>query len=348
MAEYLLDKTDNEVVVATRRTSHDNLVNLNDVMGHPRLSIRTVDLADANSITALVRDEKPDYLLNLAGSTFVPDSFNSPAQVLQVNAVSLVYILEAVRQFAPYCRVFSAGSSTEADCKSVYAVSKIAAGALCRVYREKYGLYIVHGVMANHASPRQSEVFLPRKVAKGVARIARAFKKGEAFEPIELGNLDAQIDISASEDFVDGIWRMINQPCLPTGKLNSMSEDQFVQSCLRYRMWMPKDYSLASGELHTVRELVEKAFAAAGVWGQWNGDDVNETYGTDYILDGGVYPGSGVWKTLVKINPIFYRPLDTPAKAGDSSAIQRELGWSPKITFSQLIERMVKVELESC
>jgi GDPmannose 4,6-dehydratase len=348
MAEYLLRETEHEVVVATRRTSHDKFDNLAAVLSHPRLRLATVDLNDAHSITSLIQTEVPAYLINLGGSTFVPDSFNSPAQVMLTNGVALIHILEAVRQFAPACRVFSAGSSTEADCKSIYAVSKIAAGALCKVYREKYGLYVVHGIMYNHCSPRQSEVFLPRKIAKGVARIACAIKEAKPFEPIELGNLDAQIDISWSEDFVDGIWRMMNQDVYRTDRPRCPRGVEYMAGDI----WGPNkypdisNYTLASGELHTVREMVEKAFAVAGwealTWIKPNDPKDEYLKGVAFID----YQGAlcSQTHTLVIVNPAFYRSLDA-TRPGCIFATRKELDWSPKTPFNEIVKRMVEAEL---
>jgi GDPmannose 4,6-dehydratase len=324
-----------------------------------------VDLADAQSITALIRNEKPDYFVNLGGSTFVPESASSPASVLTVNSIALIHILEAVRQYVPHCRVFSAGSSMEAECSSVYAVSKIAAGNVCKVYRERYGMYVVHGIMHNHVSPRQAETFVAQKVARGVARIAKAIKEGKSFDALELGNLDARKDFSHASDFVDGIWKMLNQVAFSNGRPDSVSEEEHTNTWLRARGWSPKGYILCSGELHSVRELVEKAFSAANIIDiqtnqgpqgnqqvqvRWIGEGTKETYQLGgmqtCVSESGWDSSWGYWKDLVRINPSFYRPLDTPTQPGDSSAIRRELGWSPQVSFDDLVGEMVKAAME--
>lgn len=355
MAEYVLDNTPHGVVVATRRTSSDRLDNLRQALANSRTRLATVDLNDAHSITSLVQTEKPDYLINLGGSTFVPDSFNSPAQVMTTNALSLIHILEAVRQYTPSCRVFSAGSSTESTGGSVYAVSKVAAGGICRVYRERYGLYVVHGILHNHCSPRQSDLFLPRKVAKGVARIARAIKEGKPFEPIELGNLDSQIDVSWAGDFVDGIWRMVNQethrPGYPVYDPSWMCRphDTYVDRSILEPPPPLKDYTLSSDSLHTVRELVERAFEAADIPGVWGYDVGFKGPLSDPMADAYVRTKQGPHGilgigTLVRVNLALYRPV-TVTHPGDSSATRRELGWAPTMSFDQLIAHMVRAEL---
>lgn len=356
MAEYLIENTSHQVVIGVRRTSRDNLENLSEVVQNERVKIVTVDLADAHSITALVKEERPDYLINLAGITFVPDSFNFPAHVFGVNAVSLVHILEAVREYVPNCRVFSAGSSTQEGGKSIYAVSKVAAQGICKVYRERYGMYVVHGIMHNHTSPRQNELFLPAKIAKGVVRIAKAIKEGREFEPLELGNLDSQIDISSALDFVRGIWMMMGDSTPHV---------------------TPHDYTLCSGELHSVREMVEKAFKVIngiplsyrgnGNWHNPTNDPLKEVYELGYIggqlnqetrsfepvtevpgkirRDPTHISGLGWNRTVVRLNPAFYRPTE-PMKPGDSSAIRRELGWEPSMSFDDLVKWLVESEME--
>ena len=368
MAEYLLEKTDNEVIVATRRTSHDNLTNLSDVMGHSRLSITTVDLADANSIMGLIRETMPDYLINLAGSTFVPESANSGALVMQVNAIALIHILEAVRQYTPYCRVFSAGSSMQADAKSIYGVSKEAAQGICKVYRQTYGLYVTHGILNTHTSPRQNESFLPAKISKGVARIAKAIKESVAFDPIEVGNLDSVRQWAAAQDVVDGIWRSLNQSfpagagiLAPNQIVDGLSSEDYNHRLLSRYL---SDYTFSSDRPHSVRDLIEKAFGTANIIKiqsdqgpqgnqqvqlRWRGEGASEVYELGgmqtCVSESGWDSSWGYWKTLVKINPAFYRPLDVISAPCDSSAARRELGWEPKMSFNQIIQEMVRADM---
>jgi len=352
MVEYLLENTDNTVIVAIRRTSQAILSNLKGVLDNPRVKLVTIDLNDVHSITSLVRDERPDYFINFGASAFVPDSWNSPAQVMQTNAISLIHILEAVRQFAPECRVYSSGSSeqwgnviyTPQDEKhpprprSIYGVSKVAAGMICKVYRESYGLYVVHGILLNHESERRQEHYVTRKITKGVARIARAIKDGKPFAPLELGNLDAKRDWSHSADFIDGIWKMINQEEYRTPRLNASvgTDDPNVSRSILH------EYVLASGETHSIREFVEKAFSAAGIKGRWDNPMQKPDMEKYAWVPNGAYANLTF---LVTVNPTFYRPADVDLLQGNASAARRELGWSPKVSFDQLVERMVRHDL---
>ncbi len=337
MAEYLLENTDCEVIGTTRRTSQPILNHISHLLGNPRFKLVNLDLNDVHSIFTLVKNEQPDYFINFGASTFVPDSWNSPASVMQTNAVSLIHILEAIRQHAPSCRGYSSGSSeqngdvqtatqnelTPPRPRSIYGVSKVAAGQICKVYRESYNLYVVHGILSNHESERRQKYFVTRKISSHVARIKNALDKNEKFEPLVLGNLEAKRDWSHAEDFVVGIWKMLNQP------LGSE----------------PKEYVLSSNETHTVREFIEKALKVAEIpFIDANPDrtapvknDVANALQVNYTLPNGT--------PLVVVSREFYRPSEVELLHGDSSLARKELGWQPKVSFDQLVERMVKNDI---
>ena len=183
-------------------------------------------------------------------------------------------------------------------------------------------MFAVHGLLFNHEGIRRGRQFVTRKITMGVAIIDEIINDVEnwrsrhgttpVFKPIELGNLDAKRDWSDSEDFIKGIWLMLNQ------------ND-------------PKDYLVASGEMHSIREFVEKAFAAAGFDGEWVGEGVEERY---------VYRKNDWEVTLVKINPDFYRPAEVETLMGDPTDAFGELGWTPEGNFDTLVEKMVKHDIK--
>ena len=199
--------------------------------------------------------------------------------------------------------------------RSPYGAAKASARHIVKVYRESYNLYAIQGLLYNHESERRGEEFVTRKITKGVARVLKCLKNNENFEPIHLGNIDAKRDWSHAMDFVEGIWLMLNQN-------------------------KPNDHLLSSGETHTVREFIELAFKEAGIEGVWdfvNGKDpVNEEFLTTY--DNSVV-------TLVKINPEFYRPAEVDLLWGNSSKARKELNWNPKISFKELVKRMVERDI---
>jgi GDPmannose 4,6-dehydratase len=333
MVEYLLKQTDAKIFGMIRRTSNPNFVNCKEFINNERFQLVYGDLSDSVSIDNLVRDIQPDYFINLAAQSFVGCSWDIPLQTFDANATGVARCLEAVRRFQPHCRFYSAGSSEEfgdvsyspqdinhpIKPRSPYGASKAAARHLIKVYRESYNLYAVHGILFNHEGTKRGPEFVTRKISLGVAKIYHAIKNNKTFSPIELGNLDSKRDWSDSEDFVDGIWKMLNQKT-------------------------PKDYILSSNETHSVREFVEKSFKEAGIQGFWHGKGTSEEFSvtTDYALKNDV--SSSV---LVKINPKYYRPAEVELLFGDSTLARKELGWNPKISFDNLVSRMVKFDIDN-
>jgi len=334
MAEYLLslydefgcEKHDYEIYGMMRRSANPNLKNIEKIKNHPRFNLQFLDLGDSASIDAAVKEIEPDYFINFAANSFVGVSWKMPEQVMNANALGVLRCLEAIRKFKPDCRFYSAGSSEEwgnvdyspqdinhpIKPRSPYGASKAAARHLVKVYRESYNMYAVHGILFNHEGTKRGEEFVTRKISKGVARIKNTLDsmifEEETPDPIELGNLDAKRDWSDSRDFVEGVWLMLNQDS-------------------------PKDYILSSGETHSIREFIEKAFAVAGIKGCWHGEGLDEVF-----VDGD--------QVLVKINPEFYRPAEVDLLLGDSTPIRKELGWEPKISFDKLVESMVQYDLD--
>jgi len=299
LAELLLAKG-YEVVGVVRRTSHDSYERIGHLLD--RVHIVPADLLDQHSLTTVVRDAKPDEIYNLAAQSFVPTSWTQPVLTGEFTALGVTRLLEAVRLAYPAARVYQASSSemfgkvretpqretTPFYPRSPYGVAKVYGHLITVNYRESYELFAVSGILFNHESPRRGLEFVTRKVSDGVARIV----KGKARE-LHLGNLDARRDWGFAGDYVDAMWRMLQQP-------------------------KPADYVVGTGETHAVRELCELAFSHAG-------------------LD---------WKQHVKVDPRFVRPAEVDALQADPSKAVRELGWTPKTSFADLVRMMVDADLE--
>lgn len=332
MVDYLLKNTDYIIFGGARRLSTENHDNIKHLENNPRFVLVNFDLTDAHSIYNIVENLKPDYFINLAAQSFVGSSWDFPYQTWECNTSGVIHILEAIRQYKPTCRFYNAGSSEEygnveyipqdenhpSKPRSPYGASKAAARQLVKVYRESYNLYAIQGLLFNHEGTRRGEEFVTRKITKGVARIKKALLEGKPFDSIELGNVNAERDWSDAEDFVDGIWKMLNQT-------------------------EPKEYVLSSNEMHTVKEFVWYAFKAADIEGSWHGEAESAEFSIN-VKDVEKYnPMNSV---LVKINPKFYRPAEVDLLFGNSNKARTELKWQPKTSFEQLVDKMVKQDLK--
>lgn len=333
MAEHLLENTDYQVVGMIRRSSNPNLSNCDEFKNNKRFQFEYGDLSDSQSINQIVKKIQPDYFINFAANSYVGCSWQMPEQMFDVNAVGVLRCLEAIRNIKPSCRFYSAGSSEEwgnvdyspQDLKhplkprSPYGASKASARHIVKVYRESYDIFAIHSILFNHEGTKRGEEFVTRKITKNVARIHHAINNREPFDPLELGNLDSRRDWSDSEDFVKGVWKMLN-------------------------LEKPKDYILASDETHSIREFVEKAFTEAGIEGVWHGKGIKEEYSLpNYIMEENDVKSS----VLVKINEKFYRPAEVELLLGDSSLARKELDWKPEISFDKLVSKMVKFDIDN-
>ena len=321
MVDYLLANTDYKIYGAIRRLSVPNHKNIEHI-DSDRFEIVEMDLSDEHSIFSTVQNIKPDFFINFAANSFVGNSWHMPVNHFDVNALGVMRQLEAIRKICPNCRYYNAGSSEEfGDVmyspqdlnhpprpRSPYGASKVAARQIVKVWRDSYNLFAVQGYLFNHESERRGEEFVTRKITMNVARIAKSIHQGDGnFKPLELGNVDAKRDWSHAEDFVVAVWLMLNQDA-------------------------PKDYLLASGETHTVREFVEIAFENAGIDGYWSGKGADEVY----KLKGEV----PVDIVLMKVNPEFYRPAEVDLLLGDPSEAQKDLNWQKSVDFKSLVCRM--------
>ncbi len=249
LAEFLLAKG-YEVVGLVRRTSHHSFERIEHLLD--QVTIVAADLLDQHSLTVVVKDAMPDEVYNLAAQSYVPASWSQPVLTGEFTALGVTRILEAIRLVHPSARFYQASSSemfgkvtenpqredTAFHPRSPYGVAKVYGHWITVNYRESYGMYAVSGILFNHESPRRGMEFVTRKVSDGVARI----KLGLATE-LRLGNLDARRDWGFAGDYVDAMWRMLQQP-------------------------EPSDYVIGTGVTHSVRELIETAFEHAGL--EWS------------------------------------------------------------------------------
>jgi len=342
MVDYLLKTTDYLIFGGARRLSIKNHENIGHLENNPRFHLVNFDLSDAHSISKIVESLKPDYFINLAAQTFVGSSWDFPSQTWECNTTGVIHILEAIRQHKPSCRFYNAGSSEEygnvayvpqdenhpARPRSPYGASKSAARQLVKVYRESYRLYAIQGLLFNHEGTRRGEEFVTRKITKGVARIKKAILEGKSFQPIELGNVKAKRDWSDAEDFVKGIWLMMNQEKCRIDMDSNMQIEEYV---------------LSSNETHTISEFVWHAFKSAGIEGAWHGEAESSEFS---ITTKDAIKYEPVTSVLVKINPKFYRPAEVDLLLGDSTKARKELGWKPETSFEQLVDKMVKNDLK--
>ena len=370
MAEHLLlehQKEDYKVYGMMRRSANPNFKNTHKFKNHPNFEFVIGDLTDQNSLDKIVESIEPDYFINFAANSFVGVSWDMPLHVMDTNASGVIRCLEAIRKFKKECKFYSAGSSEEwgdvdyspqdidhkIKPRSPYGASKAAARHIVKVYRESYGMYAVHGILFNHEGTKRGEEFVTRKITKNIARIKKELSNPDlTIVPMELGNLDAKRDWSDSEDFVRGVWLMLNQEDSERrDEFNKAFEDLWenyknhgvalggsdIEGIARESaIPLIKDYILSSGETHSIREFVEKAFSYAEITGEWRGEGLEEEFVTKVKRKK---------ITLVKINPKFFRPAEVELLLGDCAPIKKELGWQPKISFDKLVQRMVKFDL---
>ena len=277
------------------------------------------DLTDSCNLSALVQDIKPDEVYNLAAQSHVAVSFEVPEYTAEATGVGTLRLLDAIRASGLSCRFYQASTSelfgglpetapqseaTPVYPKSPYGCAKLYAYWITVNYRESYGMYACNGILFNHESPRRGETFVTRKITRAVARIAAGIQ-----DCVALGNLNAKRDWGFAGDYVEGMWRMLQQE-------------------------QPHDYVLATGETHTVREFCEAAFAEAGMEIEWKGIGVDEK---GYDCRTG--------KLLVTVDPRYFRPAEVDLLWGDASKAERELGWQRHTSFRELVAMMVQADI---
>lgn len=299
LAELLLAKG-YKVYGLVRRTSTPNIINIEHIQYE--VELLAGDLLDLPSLCTIIRDVQPDEVYNLGAQSFVGASWEQPILTSQVTALGVANILEAIRQYKPDAKFYQASSSemfgkvvetpqrenTSFYPRSPYGVAKVYGHWMTVNYRESFNIYACSGILFNHESPRRGIEFLPRKVSEGVARI----KLGLDSE-LRLGNLEARRDWGYAGDYVKAMWLMLQQD-------------------------IPEDYVIATGETHTVKELVDIAFNSVGL----------------------------KWEDYVVLDPKFLRPAEVDLLLGDASKAKKQLGWKPEVAFDELVEMMVEEDVK--
>jgi GDPmannose 4,6-dehydratase len=279
------------------------------------------DLTDSTNLIRIIQQVRPDEIYNLAAQSHVKVSFETPEYTANADAVGTLRLLEAIRilNLTDRTKFYQASTSelygnasqqpqnerTPFQPRSPYAAAKLYAYWVTVNYREAYHIFACNGILFNHESPVRGETFVTRKITRGIARIKYGLQ-----EKICLGNLDAQRDWGYAGDYVEAMWLILQQ-------------DE------------PDDFVIATGATHSVREFVERAFAAAGMTIGWQGSGLDEKA---YDINTG--------KVVVEVDPKYFRPTEVDVLQGDSSKAQRKLGWKPQVTFEALVRLMVEADLK--
>ncbi|KAI0057291.1 GDP-mannose 4,6-dehydratase [Artomyces pyxidatus] len=326
LTELLLSKG-YEVHGIIRRSSSFNTGRLTHLYAdqHERpnnLHIHYGDLSDSTNLVYILAQVQPSEIYNLGAQSHVKVSFEMAEYTGDVDALGTLRLLDAVRTcgLERHARFYQASTSelyglvqsvpqdekTPFYPRSPYGVAKLYAFWITKNYREAYGMFACNGILFNHESPRRGRTFVTRKISRAVADI----KLGKQ-QCLYLGNIDAQRDWGHARDYVEGMWRMLQQPT-------------------------PDDFVLATGETHPVREYVEKAFRIVGIQIKWEGS------GTDEV---GIDTSTG--KTIVKVDKMYFRPAEVELLLGNPAKAERELGWKRKVDFESLVKEMVESDLKA-
>jgi len=318
LAKFLIEKG-YEVYGLHRRSSTANLWRLEYFKIENKVRFLDGDLGDFSSIERALEDSEPEEVYNLAAQSFVATSWKQPIYTADITGLGVLRVLEAVRKVVPKAKFYQASSSemfgkvrevpqnetTPFYPRSPYGVSKVFGYWTTVNYRESYNMFACNGILFNHESPLRGIEFVTRKITNGVARIKKGLQ-----DFIELGNLDAKRDWGFAGDYVEAMWLMLQQES-------------------------PDDYIIATGENHSVREFVRKAFEVIGIELEWKGKGVEEK---------GLDKHTG--KVLVKVSPNFFRPAEVNILLGDYSKAKNKLGWQPKTSFEELVRIMVEKDIE--
>lgn len=303
-------------VISSQRIDHLFI----DASNYPsQFELHYGDLTDSLSVIRLLTEFSPDEIYNLGGQSHVPVSFQNPEYTANSAGLGTLRILEAVRFLNLDCKIYQASTSemfggvtggpyneeSNLDPRSPYAASKIFSHNLVRMYREAYGMYCCSGILFNHESPRRSAMFVTRKITLGIGKIINNYS-----ERIDLGNIYAKRDWGHAKDYVNAMWKMLQQET-------------------------PKDYVIATGKAHSVKDFAELCFEAIDEPIYWKGTGLAEE-GRSIKTD----------KIMIKINKRFFRPLEVDVLVGDSAKAQKELNWINTYTLKSMAEEMVNADIQ--
>lgn len=334
LSELLLDKG-YDVHGIKRRSSLFNTERIDHLYQDPHernvhLHLHYGDLTDSTNLIRIIQEVQPDEIYNLAAQSHVKVSFETPEYTANADGIGMLRILEAVRLLGltKKTKIYQASTSelyglvqetpqserTPFYPRSPYAVAKLYAYWITVNYREAYGMYAVNGILFNHESPLRGETFVTRKITRGVAKICLGMQ-----DKIFLGNLDARRDWGHAKDYVEAMWRILQQ-------------DE------------PEDYVIATGVTTPVRDFVKMAFGELGIEVEFKGRNEKEVgiitacNNPDYQLQ--------IGKEVIAVDPRYYRPTEVDLLIGDASKAQRQLGWTPKYDLPMLVKEMVNADLE--
>ena len=309
-----------------RRSSSFNTGRIDHLYQDPHVSKRNFilhhgDMTDSTNLIRIIQEIQPDEIYNLAAQSHVHVSFETPEYTANADGLGTLRILEAIRLLGMFekTKFYQASTSelygiaqevpqnenTPFYPRSPYAVAKLYGYWITVNYREAYNMYACNGILFNHESPVRGETFVTRKITRAAVRISMGIQ-----EQVYLGNLDAKRDWGHAGDFVDGMWRMLQQE-------------------------KPEDFVLATGVTTTIREFAERAFAEVGITLGWSGRGVDEV-GRD----------TKTGNTVVSVDPTYFRPTEVDLLIGDASKARKKLNWKPIIDLQQMIEEMIASDLE--
>lgn len=323
LAELLLEKG-YEVHGIIRRSSSFNTDRIDHLYVDPhinniRLFLHFGDLSDSSNIARLIEKIKPDEIYNLGAQSHVRVSFDTPEYTGDVDGIGALRILDAIKESGIKTKFYQASSSelygqvqeipqketTPFYPRSPYAVAKLYAYWITVNYRESYNMFACNGILFNHESPRRGETFVTKKITRGLARIMSGKDKC-----LYLGNIDAKRDWGYAKDYVEGMWKMLQQE-------------------------KPEDFVLATGQTHSVREFIEECAKLLGVDLKWEGSGLKEV-GIDKKTS----------QTIIRIDPRYFRPAEVELLLGDPSKAKKILKWEPKTTFKGLVKIMLEADLK--